>query len=77
MPFFVLSKYRACVIGPGLRGSVLSTRYSVLTLRLENFENLEAAGGIEPPKKVLQTFALATWLRRPVSNTAHNRKRAH
>jgi hypothetical protein len=28
---------------------------------------LEAAGGIEPPKKVLQTFALATWLRRRVS----------
>ena len=27
-------------------------------------KNLEAASGIEPPKKVLQTFALATWLRR-------------
>ena len=27
-------------------------------------ENLEAASGIEPLKRVLQTLALATWLRR-------------
>jgi hypothetical protein len=31
---------------------------------LASYFLLEAAGGIEPPKKVLQTLALATWLRR-------------